>query len=145
MSLLRCTSRIAIVCGITFLISSCDNFNNAVDVGDLSLPRTVDLQVGQSILLTDVHALVTFDSTFMDNRTVGDSGTVGGFAFISISFHPFSGEGDRYALYTAEGAQEVLWDRYNFRLVALKPLPQTGIVIPRGSYVATIEITEVDA
>jgi len=143
MDVVRFTLRMMIICAITCMFSSCENGSNAVDVGDLVLPATVDLHVGQSIFLTDVDVLITFDSTLIDNRSRSEDGTVVGYAFISISFHPFFGPSIRQSLYTAEGPQKAEWEQYRILLVALNPLPQTGVVITSKAYVATIEISHV--
>ena len=62
-------------------------------------------------------------------------------AFISVSARPLFESSVRNDLYTAEGPQDMTWDKYRILLVALSPSPQPGIVIGKLAYVATLRIS----
>jgi hypothetical protein len=121
----------------------------ACDVAATSAPRSVafgdafELKVGESVMIEDGALLIGFEDVSADSRCPkGEQCIREGDATVRIGVQGARGPKEVLDLHTSSREPATVSDPgCEVRLLRLEPYPVTGRTIPRGDYVATIEVT----
>jgi hypothetical protein len=139
--------KIIFLLGISFLIYNCtDSPTNETDLDKKfnvqEIDEGIEVQVGDSVIISDIGLIITFKSVHGDSRCPADVICVWeGNAEIALGLKNIDGDTLSINLNTSLEPREVSFSNLTITIKKLLPYPMSNVLINPDDYVVTLMIT----